>query len=244
MLIRHNRGNTPIFTFTSDFHELVRGDLICGTGTLRYDPFRIVPADEIPTFSAKQRPVVAQCRFHPEGPAWSKELLFPSATWVQPIWDPTGQGTMLETEIPILAGVTEFEFWFSYTDEKGTERYDSEMGANFFLRFASHDLTIESSKQDNSSGRPTFELSILSVPDIDEITIRWRYTALPAIARQSNALAVSEGPEGRKRWTPPSGSFSVEPDSPIAFDLVYKSGGHTFTDDNDGTWYIVTSPEN
>ncbi|MFT4115029.1 DUF6209 family protein [Silvibacterium sp.] len=239
MLIRHYKGNTPTFTFTADFHELVRGDLISGHGILRYDPFRIVPPEEVATLPAVQRPVVAECRFHPSGELWSEHLLFPKARRLQADWDPTGQGTMLEAEIPIPPGATAFEFWFSYQDAHGEIRYDSEMGKNFFLRFASLDLKIESASQATRGEGGVFTLSVLSLPEVEDITVRWRLTALPQVARQKTALISNSISGDRKRWTLPAGSLLMDAKSPIAFDLVYSVGGHSFTDDNEGTWYVV-----
>jgi hypothetical protein len=144
MLIRHDAGNRPTFTFTADYHELVRGDLMAGPSMVRYDPYRIVPAEEISTLPATQRPIIAECIFHPGRQRWRKELRFPPATSMRPNWDPTGQGTMLETEMTIPAGTTEFEFWFTYADANGEPRHDSRMGRNFWMRFVSNDLRIES----------------------------------------------------------------------------------------------------
>ena len=41
-LLRANQGSRPQITFTSDFHELVTGDLVPGPCALRYDPLRLV----------------------------------------------------------------------------------------------------------------------------------------------------------------------------------------------------------
>ena len=47
MTERTYRPYAPRISFTNDFHELLRGDLAPGSVvTLRYDPLRIVPADD------------------------------------------------------------------------------------------------------------------------------------------------------------------------------------------------------
>lgn len=239
MLIRHNTGNRPTFTFTADFHELVRGDLMDGTSEVRYDPYRIVPPEEISTLPATQRPVIAECVFHPGGQRWRKELRFPPAKWISPDWDPTGQGTMLETEMTIPEGADEFEFWFAYTDNNGNARHDSKMGKNFWIRFASHDIKIGSASVARQGTHSAFSVSVLAVPEVESMTIRWRLTAQPTLPREQEALTQSPGADGWKRWSSPEGGFSIAAGSPIAFDVVYTIGGHSYTDDNEGTWYIV-----
>jgi hypothetical protein len=239
MLIRHNTGNRPTFTFTADYHELVRGDLMAGTSVVRYDPFRIVPPEEISTLPATQRPVIAECVFHPGHQHWCKELRLPPATFVRPDWDPTGQGTMLESEMAIPEGTTEFEFWFAYTDANGEARHDSRMGRNFWIRFASHDLKIDSASVARRDSVSAFSVSVLSVPEVESMIARWRLTAQPTLRREEKALTAADAPDGRKRWSSPDGGFSIAPNSPVAFDLVYTIKGHSYTDDNEGTWYIV-----
>lgn len=241
MQIRHNTGNRPTFTFTADYHELVRGDLMPGPSVVRYDPYRIVPSEEISTLPATQRPVIAECVFHPGRQRWRKELRFPPATWVCPNWDPTGQGTMLETEMTIPEGATAFEFWFTYTDARGEARHDSRMGRNFWIRFVSHDLTIDSASMTRKGEASALSVSVLSVPEVQSITIRWRLTAHPGLQREERGLTASAGPDGRKRWNSEEDGFSVQSGSPLAFDLVYTINGHSYTDDNEGTWYIVPS---
>ena len=56
------QGYKPKLIFTSDFHELVNGDLIPGPCLLRYDPHRVVPSDEIAGLPDTQRPIKAHLR--------------------------------------------------------------------------------------------------------------------------------------------------------------------------------------
>src|SRR5271157_5220692 len=98
---RRGQGYKPILTFTSDFHELVNGDLIPGPCLLRYDPHRIVPRDEVAGLPSTQRPVTTHIRFHPSGQLWEKDMRFPRASRLIVDEDPTGQGTMLETTFPL-----------------------------------------------------------------------------------------------------------------------------------------------
>jgi hypothetical protein len=242
MPIRRSQGHLPQIIFTSDFHELVRGDLLPGPCVLRYDPQRIVPYGEIAGLPATQRPITAHVRFHPTGASWVGDMRFAPATRLLIDPDPAGQGTMLEVQFPLPDGCEELECWFSYVDNAGETHWDSAMGANFWLRFPAHDLDLQRAEL---IARPDealdqLELELESVPVVDTIELRWRYTQLAAHPRQQRALVPSTLTTGRKRWGTPGGGIPVASDTPIIFDLVYTVGGHQFTDDNEGTWYLVS----
>lgn len=72
---RHSSGSSPQLTFTSDFHELVQGDLVPGPCVIRYDPLRIVDRDH--TQVADQH-VSAFVRLHPSGVEWHGVLHLPA----------------------------------------------------------------------------------------------------------------------------------------------------------------------
>src|SRR5271157_1781508 len=232
---RRGQGYKPILTFTSDFHELVNGDLIPGPCLLRYDPHRIVPRDEIPRLPATQRPVTAHIRCHPSGELSASEMRFRPASWLIVDEDPTGQGTMLQTTFPLPNGCDELECWFSYVDNHDEPKWDSAMGANYWVRFAAHDLDIITAKIE---ARPKealdrFRLEVESVPEVESILVRWRYTNAINDARFQCPLAPTFV-VGRKRWSLPADGAPVSSDTPLAFDLVYQAHNHKYTDDNQG----------
>jgi hypothetical protein len=242
MLIHRGKGHLPQITFTSDFHELVRGDLLPGPCVLRYDPQRIVPSGEIEGLPATQRPITAHVRFHPTGESWTGDMRFAPATRLLIDPDPAGQGTMLEAQFPLPDGCEELECWFSYVDNAGETHWDSALGANFWLRFPAYDLDLQRAEL---IARPEealdqLQLELESVPVVDTIDVRWRYTRPPGHTRQQCALIPSTRATGGKHWSAPDGGIPVASDTPIIFDLVYTVGGHKFTDDNEGTWYIVS----
>ena len=116
------------------------------------------------------------------------------------------------------------------------------MGANFWLRFPAHDLDPQRAER---IARPDealdqWQLELESVPVVDTIDVRWRYTQPPGHTRQQCALVSSTPATGRKHWSAPDGGIPVASDTPIVFDLVYTVGGHQFTDDNEGTWYLAS----
>jgi hypothetical protein len=238
---RRGQNYRPRLTFTSDFHELVNGDLIPGPCLLRYDPLRVVPKSEIGSLPKTQRPITAHIRFQPSEQLWEKDLLFRRASRLIVDEDPTGQGTMLEAEFVLPGGCQELECWFSYADQNGETRWDSDMGANFWLRFPTYDLEISDAQ---IVARPNaalnlFKLDIESIPAVESVEVRWRYTNAVNDARYQQALAPTLLGE-RKRWSLSGEGTAVSSNTPLAFDLVYRVGSHTYTDDNQGTWYIVS----
>jgi len=238
---RRGQGYKPKLIFTSDFHELVNGDLIPGPCLLRYDPLRIVPRNEVAGLSNTQRPITAHIRFHPSGQLWEKEMRFPHASRLIVDEDPAGQGTMIETEFPLPKDCEELECWFSYFDNLGGPKWDSAMGANFWIRFPTHDLQIADAQivARPTEARDLFKVDVESVPAVEAMDVRWRYTTAINDARYQQPLAVTIL-GGRKSWSLPDGGAPVSSNTPLAFDLVYRTDGHLFTDDNQGTWYIVS----
>jgi hypothetical protein len=238
---RRGLGYKPKLTFTSDFHQLVNGDLIPGPCLLRYDPHRIVPRNEIAGLPKTQRPVTAHIRFHPLGQLWEKGLLFRAASRLIVDEDPTGQGTMLETQVPLPKDCDELEVWFSYFDNQGQQRWDSALGQNYWLRFPTHDLQITEAKIIARKNAPLdlFKLELESVSGVQSIDVRWRYTNAINDARYQRALKPTAAKE-RKRWALSDDDSGVSSNTPLAFDLIYQVGGHTYTDDNQGTWYVVS----
>jgi hypothetical protein len=241
MLRSRAKGQRPQIVFTSDFHELARGDLQPGSCVLRYDPHRVVPPEEISSLPATQRPITAHVRFHPTGAIWEEAMLFRPASRLIADNDPTGQGTMLEIECPLREGTDELECWFSYVDNRGQTRWDSNNCTNFWVRFPAHDLTVRAAEM---IARPTqafdwFKLEVESVPAVETVVVRWRYTNAINDARHKCSLVASPLGEG-KLWMLPDDGANVASNTPVAFDLVYTVTGHEYTDDNEGTWYIVS----
>jgi hypothetical protein len=237
---RRGQGYKPRLTFTSDFHELVFGDLIPGPCTLRYDPFRIVPRNEVPLLPKTQRPVTAHIRFHPSGQLSEIEMHFRPAEWLNVDEDPVGDGTMLQARFDLPEGCRELECWFSYLDNHGETKWDSAMSANYWLRFATFDLEITEAAIATRPNLPLdlFRLEVQSLPEVTAIDVRWRYTTAINDARYQRPLDVTFL-EGHKKWSLGAGA-DVASDTPLAFDLVYFVDGNKYTDDNQGTWYVVS----
>jgi hypothetical protein len=234
-MLRHSIGRRPQLTFTSDFHELVQGDLTPGPCVLRYDPLRLLAADN----SNERHEIRVWLRFHPSGGSWQGSLLVPENSHLKDLADPAAQGFMVETPFPLPPGCEEIEAWFC-CEHHGRADWDSDHGNNFWLRFALHDLKIGAAqvRPAPSAAGSSFELQVDSTAAVEALDVRWRLPAQPEEGRRTHSMAVIGRSGGRKQWrnTVPIG---VPKDAAVVFDLVYRVSGREFTDDNQGRWYLA-----
>lgn len=238
MQLRQNKGARPQITFTSDFHELVQGDLVPGPCLLRYDPLRLV---EIGDAAEETHHIRAYVRCHPVGVEWQGLMELPAGQPLAELADPTGDGLMLTSTFDIPEGTDELEVWFCCTHPDGETHWDTDFGKNHWLRFSLADLSIKSAKVTSAStpAHDKFVLEIASNPKIESAEVRWRVTSNPSFPRQVTPLVVTAATRGEKAWAAPEGAIPVPKGATIAFDIVYRVGGKPYTDDNQGRWYIA-----
>ncbi len=239
MQLRQNKGYRPQITFTSDFHELVQGDLVPGPCVLRYDPLRLI---ELGDAANESHHIRAYVRFHPSGSEWQGVMELPAGLPLADLADITGEGIMLTSTFTIPEDCDELEVWFSCTHEDGHTHWDSDFGKNHWLRFGLADISIDSAKVKTTKKKTAvtdaFELSLTTTPKIDSVDIRWRMTNHPGSPRVITPLqATTKG--GHKQWATPKGGLPVAKDAVIAYDIVYHVEGRKHTDDNQGRWYIA-----
>jgi len=236
MKARQNKGCLPKIYFTSDFHELVVGDLRPGPCVLQYDPLRLVGAFT----HGRVLEVWSFVRFHPCGGGWEGVASVPARMPLGWLADPTGQGYMLESTFPIPPGCDELEVWFSHKNHEGNIVWDSEFGQNYWLRFSLHDLDIKKAKiQAGNSAADRLEVEVESVPCVERIDLRWRQANVPSFPRQTASLAGVQTPGKSKVWSAAAEGIAIPKKATVLFDLVYYVGGRKFTDDNQGNWYIA-----
>jgi hypothetical protein len=239
-LVRANRGSRPQITFTSDFHELVTGDLVPGPCTLRYDPLRLVTLGDA---AQEAHHVRAHIRFHPLRTEWQGLLELPAGLPLADLADTTGQGFMLNTTFTLPEGCDELEVWFSCTQETGETHWDSDYGQNHWLRFGLSDLALDSAKivpsKTKKSPQDSFEITLTTHPRVEDVKVRWRLTTSSAFPRQISPLVVRGESADRRTWSAPSGGIPVPTGATLAFDLVYTVAGRPHTDDNQGRWYLA-----
>jgi hypothetical protein len=145
---------------------------------------------------------------------------------------------MIETEFPLPAGCEELECWFSYEDTSGQTHWDSAMGANFRLRFPTHDLRLLRGEviKAHGTGIDRLEIELESVPAVETVGLRYRLTQPSGYPGRECALVSSAD---HRSWTTPAGGTPVPANATIVFDLVYTIGGRRFSDDNEGTWFLA-----
>jgi hypothetical protein len=240
MQLRQNKGARPQITFTSDFHELVQGDLVPGPCVLRYDPLRLVSLGDA---AQEGHHIRAYVRFHPGGAEWQGVLELPAGLPLADLADPTGQGIMLTTTFEIPESADELEVWFSCTHDDGQTHWDSDFGKNHWLRFGLADLSIKSAKvksaKKKNAAQDTLEFEISTKAKIEAVNVRWRITSIPAFPRQVTPLVATATSQASKTWSSPAGGIPLPKGATVAFDIVYQVEGHAYTDDNQGRWYIA-----
>ena len=240
MQLRQNKGSRPQITFTSDFHELVQGDLVPGPCVLRYDPLRLVTLGDAATEHHNIRTYV---RFHPVGVEWQGTMDLPEGLPLADLADATGQGFMLTTSFEIPEGCDELEVWFSCTHDDGQTHWDSDHGKNHWLRFGLADLSLKSAKvkpaKKKTAAQDALEFEFTTKADIESVNVRWRLTNRPHAPRVVTPLVCAAATTTGKTWSAPEGGIPVPKGAVIAFDVVYRVDGRDFTDDNQGRWYIA-----
>jgi hypothetical protein len=234
---RQSKGVRPQITFTSDFHELVQGDLLPGPCALCYDPLRLI---ELGDSKTETHTIRAYVRFHPQNTEWQGEMTLPAGLPLAEQADIAGQGVMLETAFTIPPGCDELEIWFSCTHEDQTTHWDSDFGKNHWLRFGLADLeVVKAIVRDESAVQDAFECSFTSLAKVDSLAVRWRLTNFPATPRETTPLEATVQPDGSKLWAPAGGFIPVPLKAVVAFDVTYTVAGRVYTDDNQGRWYIA-----
>jgi Family of unknown function (DUF6209) len=239
MMNRLNKGKRPQITFTSDFHELVRGDLSSGQCVLCYDPLRLADGYD----QSRPRDIKAFVRFHPSTQQWSDTMTVPPGVPLRMLADPAAQGYVLQTAFDIPKGCDELEAWFSYTRPNGETRWDSDFGKNYWLRFPLNDLkTIQAvvhPPRQTVPGQDLFEIEVTSVSFVESVEVRWRVANFPQEPRRQASLIFAAANPSLKRWSMSGGGVMVPRNATVLFDLVYYVAGHQSTDDNQGQWYIA-----
>lgn len=245
MIERVHAGKPAQITFTNDFHELVTGDLRPGAAVdVRYDPQRIVPADEPYLFGDPSRPIVAHARFRDGDQPTERPLESKTGIVVHPDVDVTGQGSMLSTSFAVPENAERVTLWFSYPGAAGDTSYDSDYGANYCFGFPCRQIVVLAATvtDDPRASSADFALSVAADPAVEEVAVRYYVVADPACTKNYATLRRTEesDPEGRAVW---SVSVPVPRQAVVRFGLFYRIGPHRFEDDDGGHYYLAPQPE-
>ena len=196
----------PQITFTNDFHELLYGDLRPGAElVVRYDPKRIVPADEPYRFGDPNSPIVAHAVFCAGEAPMSKTLISPAGVLDHPQVDATGKGSMLQASFLIPKNAEEVVLWFTYASPRRGMHHDSDEGRNFRFGFVAEQIKLLSTDVVSDPQTPYSGVSVrvAAVPAIDRVSVRFRVVGDPQFGKQELDLAktVDTEPPG---WPSPT----------------------------------------
>lgn len=237
---RQNQGRRPQITFTSDFHELVQGDLVPGPFVLRYDPLRLIPPEEV---DGAKHEIHAHVRFHPSGQTWEGTLVVPANAPLAELANSSGQGYMLETTFNLPEGTDELETWFSCTHDHGFTHWDSNEGKNYWLRFSLSDIkTVQATVRQpgkNNPAQSSLEFEVVTIPQVISVVARWHLPSFQDGPRVETELIPTGTQKEGTHWSAPPAGIPVPTAAIAAFDLIYFIGDRKFTDDNQGRWYLA-----
>jgi len=237
-------GLPPRITFTSDFHELVRGDLRPGVSVLlRYDPARIVPRSQSYAFGDPEHRIVAHVMFPPHDRVVSVRLQSPIGIRDHPDIDATGDGDMLVGSLHIADGANSMVVWFSQDGPYGPTNYDSDYGRNFHFGFPLQSVVVieASVATERSSRRTVFALTVAAAPNICRVVVRLRTgTGLPAselyLRRTGTTIA-----NGWVLWE--LDAVEVPASAAVRYKLYYWMDHIRYKDDNNGLYYMAYQGE-
>lgn len=245
MIARAYAGKPAQITFTSDFHELLEGDLRPGEPVrLRYDPRRIVPAEDSYVFGSPKYPINAFARFH-EGEAVAREILVsPAGIVTQPKYDISGQGSMLEASVDVPADAEEVVIWFSYLAATGEMHFDNDDGKCFRLRFPSADVQVaEATVVSNAAKKKgEFSLSVAAIDAVNAVNVRYRIAGNAEFGHHEVSLTKSAQKDKQQKPVWSATGIAVPPQSTVQFKIFYWIGETRYKDDNSSRYYMAPVP--
>jgi hypothetical protein len=110
--------STAQITLTSDFHELLVGDLRPESHlTVRYDPAWIVPAGAPYAMGEPRYPVFGNSSFGDGRPETTVTFTSPTGIITKRSSDPTGHGPLLQARVKVPADAAFVRAWFHFDPE-------------------------------------------------------------------------------------------------------------------------------
>ncbi len=246
MIERDFTGLPPRITFTSDFHELVRGDLRPGSSvSLRYDPARIVPAVNGYKFGDPAHHIVAHVTFPPHAGAVSIPLHSPSGVLAEPDTDATGGGDMLAATVRIPEDANAMILWFTHEGPYGGTSYDSDFGRNFHFGFPTRQIgLLEATVAEGAPRRPaSFTVKVAAAPEVRRVLVRMRVVGTSASPSSEHDLRRSDErrADGWSVWA--LDPIAVPSRAVVQFKLYYWTNNIRYKDDNSGLYYLALQRE-
>lgn len=235
----------PRITFTSDFHELLYGDLRPGAElVVRYDPKRIVPEGEPYRFGDPNSPIVAHVAFRAGQAPMSKTLVSPAGVLDHPNADATGRGPMLQASFSVPENAEEVVLWFTYAGASSGMHHDTDEGRNFRFGFVSEQITLLSADvvSDPQTPYSGFSVRVAAVPAVDRVSVRFRVVGDPQFGKQDLDLGKTgdSAPSGWPIWA--LSGCAVPYRAVVHFKLFYWIAGTRYKDDNNNQYYLAPQP--
>jgi Family of unknown function (DUF6209) len=243
---RLHAGKPAEITFTCDFHELVAGDLRPGGPLLlRYDPIRIVPAEEPYRFGDPERPVMAHVRFREGEAPIDVPLRSPSGIVGCPHVTLTGQGSMLSAQVELPEDAVRLTVWFSYRTAGGVIRYDSDYGANYGFGFPCREIDVVRATVTRQPDEPgdRFDLTVSTTQVVEDATVQFSLVGDAACVKHEVRLQRVGKVGAQERRTLWAATIDLPHGATTRFKVCYWIGGRRLVDDNTGAFYLAPEPE-
>jgi Family of unknown function (DUF6209) len=238
-------GTSAQITFTSDFHELLEGDLLPGESvTLRYDPRRIVPPEDPFVFGSPRSPVNAFVQFREDGPVSREILASPAGIVAQPTFDISGQGSMLVATVDVPGDADQVAIWFSFLAASGEMHFDNDGGKNYCFRFPSADAHVVEATVVSDAAKRTgeFALSVAVIDAVEAVSVRFRIAGNAEFGHPEVSLSKTTGKDKQKRTIWSASGISVPFQSSVQFKIFYWLRGTRYKDDNGSRYYLAPEP--
>ncbi len=246
-MYRHQRARkAATITFTSDFHELLTGELTRGDSVMvRYDPLRMWPETKAAAEALKKGRVTLHYKSAQYGPERQFVLESRAGLAAQYDADPTGQGFVLTGVIEVSPSAEELILWFSAKAPDGQVLWDTDYGKNFHFRFADEGIQILEAAIGSQPGRATssFRVSVAAPTESESVQVRYR-VLYPAGSDEEFTIGLDasgkQAPGGGEIWS--KSDVAVPYHATLAFDVLYFIHGRRYKDDNDGSYFIAPIP--
>jgi len=244
-MYRHRRiDKSATITLTSDFHELLTGELTRGESVMiRYDPLRIWPQGTSPDDGLANHPVTVHFKWSPHGPEYQSLLESRAGVVDHFDADPTGQGFVLTRVLELASSAEELILWFSADSPDGITLWDSDYGHNFHFRFTEDGIDVLDAAIVDRQADAAWRVEIAAPQQVGPVQVRYRIL-YPHTSNQEYWVSLSRADgslsDGRAKWF--NASISVPYHATLAFDVIYFINGRRYKDDNDGRYFIAPIP--
>ncbi len=235
MLERTHAGVPALLTFTKDYREFLRGDLVPGGSVEIY-----FDAERLPQVIDQPEAFIdCHVAFWNGKPPTAYRLESYGGLLQHKAGNEPGGGSMLSGRIDIPQNAQQLELWFTATIGNSQLAYDSDMGKNFSFPFVQQDVRVLDA--DVRSGR--FSVSLETARGVSDPFLDYRVTNKQPIAPKPTRVGLSpagKAADGWDKWVTPE--VRVPDGAVVSFSLTYRRGTHEYFDDNHHAGYLAPRP--